>query len=523
MSEAKRSLIRIASNYAQLGGAILFGLLLYPLILKGMGTHALGFIGLMGSTLGLAALVEEIVRQAMIRELGKALHEDNGRGFPRAYNAALQVSAGAAAIAGLGFVIIILLLPWFELTPEIREAAGWFVAIKGLESVIIVMLGPTVNMWIVTERMVAFNGFQLARTAAPCVAAAVVAFGVDWPVSSSLLLYAAVSGSVAVAVTIISASTLVWLDRRLIPRPALADRAARHAVLGMGAWNTAVVIATNMHIRLDMLIMNFAFGLKYGNATFAVAMALSIYVRRLVMGVTRGIDAVAVRVSHNRDAQTLNRLIHHNTRLHGAVTLTVATVVFLLADPIVRVWVGADIADPQRIIPDTVALVRIMVVGSAARAISDGWVFIFYGAGHIRRYAPWVVASGVLNPPIAVALIWLLPEGSSFTGPAWSYAVLTVLFQALAVPLTTARHVGMRAIDLYRPLLRPAVVAFGCSPILLTFLGLTDHWNLPWLLLAAACYTAVTIAGMALFVLRPHERQRIGRMVGHRVGGGTGD
>ena len=66
-------------------------------------------------------------------------------------------------------------------------------------------------------------------------------------------------------------------------------------------------------------------------------------------------------------------------------------VVFVLAEPLLRLWVGKSTENPSLTLPQAEILVKIMVLGLACRAVSDGWMKLFYGAGFIRKYAPYVL------------------------------------------------------------------------------------------------------------------------------------
>ena len=95
-----------------------------------------------------------------------------------------------------------------------------------------------------------------------------------------------------------------------------------------------------------------------------------------------------------------------------------AAFVLVLAEPILAVWLGDRLETPEQAAM-AAALSRLVVIGATARAISDGWVRILYGAGHVRRYAPLVLAAGIANPFIAIALIYLLPAPVRYTAPVY--------------------------------------------------------------------------------------------------------
>ncbi|MCH2146717.1 MAG: hypothetical protein MK073_02730, partial [Phycisphaerales bacterium] len=66
-NEVHRALLRMASNYARLFISVTIGLLLVRIIISHWGNDAWALIALLGGTLGIAAMLQDIVRQSMIR------------------------------------------------------------------------------------------------------------------------------------------------------------------------------------------------------------------------------------------------------------------------------------------------------------------------------------------------------------------------------------------------------------------------------------------------------------------------
>ena len=85
-------------------------------------------------------------------------------------------------------------------------------------------------------------------------------------------------------------------------------------------------------------------------------------------------------------------MFKHSTRMLSFIAFPAMVVVFVMAEPLLRVWVGRSIENPAELLPPSELLVKIMVLGLTCRAISDGWMKLFYGAGFIRKYAPYVLS-----------------------------------------------------------------------------------------------------------------------------------
>ena len=74
MSELRRGVLRICSNYIRLGLMIILGLLTVPILLAGVGPVGFGLWGLLGATVGLGDLFKEIVQEAKSAGLAGRYH-----------------------------------------------------------------------------------------------------------------------------------------------------------------------------------------------------------------------------------------------------------------------------------------------------------------------------------------------------------------------------------------------------------------------------------------------------------------
>jgi hypothetical protein len=514
-SEARRAVVRIGANYFRLFASVILGLLLVRLVLRGVGNDGWSLIALLGSTVGVAAMLQDVVRASMIRELGEADHAGDDEHFRTVYNSAAAVTAGAAVVTLLLVSALCLVLPFLRIPDELMWAARWLVLAKAVESFVYIFVAAPVNMYIASERMVHIGVWMVLFRAAPVIAAVLLFVVLDIrDPARGLTLYAWVTAAAFVLFQLAAAASIMLLDRRLVPDPGRVSRAAMRDLLRVGGWNFTALTSMNLHVRIGSVIMNLFFGL-FGNLVFGLASQLSTYVRMLTMGVTFGLDAVATRLSAG-GGQSIQSLCHHSTRLHGIVAFPAGLGMLVLAEPILVSWVGDRIEDPATTVAPTVALIRIMTIGMIGRAVADGWIKILYGAGHVARYAPLILAGGLANPIVAVALIMLLPEPVRYTGVAWSYAAVLVVVHLWLLHRLTARLIGMAPARVLAPLLRPFLVTVVTSPILFVAVRLVDDWDLLRLAIVAAVFGVVYFGLTILVVFEREEQRRIASLVRQR-------
>ena len=184
-SEVKRGSVRILANYTRVFATVGLGLVLVRLLLAGMGNEGWALIALLGSTLGMAAMIQDIVRASMIRELGAAHHSGQPTTFRSTYNAAVAISAVTALLAAGTFTALWFIVPWFKISPDLIPAAQWLVAARGAQVFVVILLTAPFNMYKVTERMVAHNAWLVADRLCYVLAAVWILFtqGTDDPAS----------------------------------------------------------------------------------------------------------------------------------------------------------------------------------------------------------------------------------------------------------------------------------------------------------------------------------------------------
>jgi len=535
MSEARRGIKRIAANYGRLGATMLIGLALVPVQFAWVGVDGFGLLVAIGASAGLAAMLQDIMRHSMVRELGTVWHATNEPGagpdelhhFKRVYASAF-VLCSIVALLTIGIFSFFLWLitdavwPFDNLPQEYRAAGQWILVAEGISITLLVLLAPAYNMYVVTERFFESNlWFTLKRLAYLASAVTLYLTLGSSQVELSLKLYGVCVAGLSILVLCFAVGRIVLADKRLRPKLQLADRTAFREIIGTFGWNGSVVTAMNLHERVGIWIMLGCFGL-WGSTIFGLAMRLVSYVRMLTLGMTYGLDAVSARLSTSQDEEAMKSIVRHSTRLHGYVAIPAAITIFLLAEPLLRLWVGRAVIDPdpetgREIIGPAVILVKIMVVGLLSRAIADGWMKLLYGAGHIQRYAPLILSGGIANPILAFVLITLLPDSINWTGAAISFGCTFLIVHLGLLPLVTARFLGTTWHSMLGMLWRPCVLA----SIPATIFAVVLLWPtpVPWWIIALACLAyAVAYGLLGIYLgLETQERARVLRVLGRTL------
>ncbi|MDG2201642.1 MAG: MATE family efflux transporter [Phycisphaerales bacterium] len=531
MSEARRGLIRVTTNYGRLMATLVIGVILTRVQLEWVGIDGFALIAAIIASSGLAAMFQDIMRFSMVRELGTVWHDMNASGhdeeserhFRRVYASSFVLCGLIALLSAIVFALFLWLVsdsiwPFDTLAAEYRTAAKWMLVAEGVKTCLLILLAPAFNMYVVMERFPE-NNLWLTLNRLTYLISALVLFAVlgSDQIELSLILYGVSVAVLLMLILLVAVGRIMLGDPRLRPNLRLADRGAFREIIGTFGWNSTVITAMNLHERVGALIMLGFFGL-WGSGIFSLAMRLVSYVRMLTLGVTFGLDAVSARLSSSENITAFRSVVRLSTRLNAYISIPAAITVFLLAEPLLELWVGQAANEPDPMtgrgfISATAVLTRIMIIGMLSRAISDVWMRMLYGAGHIKRYAPMILAGGIANPIIACLLITWMPPSMNWMGAALSFSAVLFVVHLIMLPVTNARYLEMNWQDLLGSLCRPAVLA--AIPAALYAIVLLWTQPAPWWVVFPICIVyAVAYGGLGyVFGLEPQERKQIYAMI----------
>jgi len=513
MSELHKGLARISSNYTRLAITLVLGLFLVRVLLITVGEEVTGLIDLLGSTIGLAAIIEEIISWSMVRELGVAHHSGKNEYFKKMFNSALVVSAGSAAATIGVHGLILFVLPLIDIPPSYLNAASWFVVAKGIESALMVLLSPFFNMYLVTEKQIQYN-FWLAARRSSLLFAAVTLFGIDTSNTSySLIWLGWISCFFHVAIISISVYCIIKADRRLIPALGSARREEIRSIIRTNSWNIALLGSQWLGLPAAQVFLNLQSGL-YGNLVLGRASQIGGYVRMLTTGINHGLDAVSVRLSSNNDSniQEIKSILYHSTRLHAIVVFPISIGLAMFADPIFDLWIGKDVKSIA-VLQAMALTTRLLLIAFIVMSLSDNWIKILYGAGHVRRYVPSVIMGGVIYIPLALFLSAYFPSSIKFAAFASAFSGMYLVCYMGFIPRIVAVTFGIKIGDVLSPLVRPLLAAIASSPLSIVLFIYTGNLGFAdvgiGLISYASCYAALCW----FIVLSSEERSGILRLV----------
>jgi O-antigen/teichoic acid export membrane protein len=510
-----RTWTRVASNYLRLLTTFIIGLAVVRLQLR-LGEDAFAFITLMLSNIGIALLLKEVVRAGVIPALGAAYHDDAQDNFRSVFNSALVVSCVAGIATAVLFLGSTLFIPFLSIPIELHGAARYFIAVSALGAFATIVLSPVFHLYVVAERMVAYN-FWLMLDRAGDLLAVIITISIAWDggVSQPIVCYVTLATASEVLLGVVSACFAL----RAIPRAQIALRtASRKAITEFtrsAAWIVVTTIAMNLYTRVDTLLMNLYFGL-FGTLVFGLASQATYYIRQLVMGVVSGVDAVSARVAKRETHANMLQLIRNSTSLQAVVIFPMMFSLMIFAEELVTLWVGVRLNNPNVTVPTIATMIRVLTVGVASRSLSEGWMSILNGAGKVDRYARYIIVGGVLNASIAAGALLLLNTASLFYVPAWICSIVLFAIHMVVIPIVVAREYKESVWAIISPLTLPFMAALVCC-VGAAGISRFVQSGLPQLALYSGSLTLIYGICVYALVMSSQERSRINYVLTHAL------
>ncbi len=495
---------RIIANYVRLVSNFALGLILVRVLLQ-LGAEAFGLIALLTAGRGIAFAFREIIVTAIVPALGAAYHHADADRFRGTFSASMLVCCAATLVPIAFFSVMAVMLPWMSVPESLIDVSLAFLLAKGLETCVTVVLAPYFSMFVVSERMLAFNMWTTIERVGDALAAIVAVSLVGSDTSTGIVVYGVLSAAAFAAVQTVAVILLWRVDKRLRPSLRYLGWKDLKAFAHSASWNSVPNLVANLYSRLDIFIMNYVFGLM-GTFIFGLANQVANYVRQLTMGIVVGLDAVSARLENSRDGDEVWLLLQRSTRLQGAVVFPGLLVLVFLADPLLQLWMGTRLDESPQAFTRVVVLIRILLIGTAARSLSECWTRVLSGVGHAKKHAIWSAMGAFCNPVLVFALLAVFPDSIRYTAPAVAFAILLTSVHLVALPIVTGRHFGKSYAEVVRPLQRPLMITILCAPIAtLCTLDITQN---AWPVLLAL-FGVVYGLGSVRFVLNRAERQHL--------------
>ena len=431
----------ISTRYMAIAAEMIIGLVMLPFNLAHLGAAQYGLWVLLGSVtihlsildLGYGGAIIKFMAQYRAHRDTRALNEIASTMF-FIFAATGLLAYGVAA--GLAFNLEHI----FHMTPQQAETGKWILLIIGVH---VALNFPFSVYGGVTS---GFQRFDINNIVAivVAVAAAIVNAGILLAGYGLITLVAATTAVRVFGYYIYRLNALrIYPDLRI--HPSLFRKSRLREVTGFSVYASIIDWANKLNYEIGEVVIGVFVGSAYVGV-WAVADRIISGTQRLTNQLNGVLFPVIVDSDTSKQKDRLRRIMLQGTLLSLVMVVPISTALILLADPLVRAWVG-----PEMIA--SVPVIQILAVAVAIRVGNATATTLLKGAGAHRMLA-WVnLATGVINVVLSVALI--KPFG--LTGVAFGTLIPIALSSIFIVQPAAWRRVGLPIGRAFRQSVVPAI------------------------------------------------------------------
>jgi O-antigen/teichoic acid export membrane protein len=421
----------VSTRYVAILVEIAIGLVLLPLNLAYLGPAEYGLWVLLGSVTIHFSLLDLGYAGALVKFMAQYRAHRDARALNEIASTLFFVFAGIgllayAVAAGVAFNLEHI----FHVTAAQADTGRWITLIIALYVALNFPFSVYGGVMAGFQRYDANNVVAVATSLlAALVNVAVLLAGAD------LLVLVASTTGVRVLAFLLYRRNAYRVFPELRIAPSLFRTARLREVTGFSIYSAIIDWANKLNYQLDELVIGIFMG-SAAVAVWAVAERIISGTQRLTNQLNGVLFPVVVDSDASARQQVLQQVLLQGTRLSLAMVLPIAATLILLAEPLLRGWLG-DGATPAML--GAVPVVQILAVAVGIRVGNATATTVLKGAGRHRMLAFVNLGTGLVNMALSVALI--RPFG--LTGVAWGTLIPIALSSFFILYPAACRRVGL--------------------------------------------------------------------------------
>ncbi len=437
----------VATRYLLVAAEMIVGLITLPFNLHHLGQEAYGLWMLTAGVTIHFSLLDLGYGGAMVKFVAQYRAHRDARALNEIASTIFVLFSCVGIAAYLGVVALAFNLDHvFRLTPEQAQTGKWILLIVGAYVAANFAFGPFGGICSGFQRYDINNVVGATTTiivAVVNVAVLLLGYG--------LITLVGVMTAVRLLALLVYRRNAYRVFPQLQVRPALFRRERLREVTGFSVYAAVIDWANRLNYEIDEAVIGVFLGAA-PVAVWAVADRIISATQRLTnQGNTVLFPVVVDSDATNREGR-LQTVLLEGTRLSMALVAPIAMVLIVLADPFVRLWVGANMLG-------AVPVLQILAVAVTLRVANATGTTVLKGSGSVRQLAMINLGTGVANLALSAALItpFGLPGVAVGTLIPIAFASVFIVFPK------ACRRVGLPVLRAARhavwPAAWPAVIA----------------------------------------------------------------
>jgi O-antigen/teichoic acid export membrane protein len=393
----ERPLQRIARNvatrYLLVVVEMAIGLVTLPFNLHHLGQEAYGLWMLTAGVTMHFSLLDLGYGGAMVKFVAQYRAHRDARALNEIASTIFVLFAAIGLVTYLGVIALALNLDSvFNLTPAQASTGKWILLIVGAYVASNFAFGTFGGICSGFQRYDINNNVGTTTT----IVAAAVNLLVIW-LGFGLIPLVAATTTVRMVALFIYRRNAYKVFPPLKVRPSLFRRARLREVTSFSIYAAIIDWANKLNYEIDEVVIGFFMGVA-PVAVWAVADRIISATQRLTNQGNTVLFPVVVDSDASNREERLRTVLLEGTRLSLALVAPIAMVLVVMAEPIVRRWVGSSM-------DGAVPVIQILAVAVTMRVANATGTTVLKGAGSIRSLAMINLATGLANLVLSALLI----------------------------------------------------------------------------------------------------------------------
>jgi O-antigen/teichoic acid export membrane protein len=490
-----RQLVTVARNvttrYLAIATDAVIGLMLLPFNIHHLGPAAYGLWMLTASMTTYFSVLDLGFGGSVVKFVAHYRAKRDARGLNEIASTLFVIFSVLGVVAYAVFVVVALNIGrFFALTPE-QIATG-----RALTLIIGVYVSLGFPFSIFGGIINGFQRYDLNNLVGVCTSIVIALVNVVMLVAGfSLVQLVMVTTGLRIVSYLIYRLNAYAVFPALSLNPRLFLWSRVRELTGFSVYVSIIDWSNKLNYSIDAVIIGAYMGAA-AVALWTVPQRLAEMLQRLTNQFNGVIFPVVVDSDAGKRPERLRMIFIQGTRLSLVTVIPLAAALFLLADPLIRSWVGPKFVD-------SIIVSQILIVVVAIRVGNATATTVLKGAGEHRLLAFTNAGAALAN--VALSLLWIRRFG--LVGQAYG-TLIPVAFTSVAILWPAAcRRVGMGSLEAFRIAVWPTVWPVAVMALVVIPMREALPARLYSVALAGAAGTAAYACTFLAFAVKRDERQ----------------
>ena len=471
----------------------LIGLLIMPFIVHNLGVDAYGVFAIVGVVIGYVSLLEFGIGVSLIKFIAEYNVKKEYEKINKIISTAFVLYLTLGSI-GCGTILIFtdfFVNSLFHIPENLIDVTKFVFMITAVTFLYSFVFGVFSNIITGLQRFDITNKIQIFMRALSSVAVVSVlwlGYGLV-----EFVIVTALFGVIGITINIIIA-------KRLMPEISLIPRYFDIELVKVIAGFSFAVFIGNISgaiiFNIDKLLIGIF--LPIGEVTiYTIGATLSLIVFQIPSQIAPAILPASSELNAKNDKSAIKELILRGTKFAVTLSTPLVIVLFTLAHPIIKFWMGSGFETSAYIL-------QILVLGFFINTFTHALTPTLVGTGKVKIFACYAIVSIIMN--ISLSIILILKMG--VLGAALGTSITMILLWSVFT-IHISRVFDISVLHLFEALKRTIFVGVGLFISLYLLYYYFPPDNLYWLLIYALCIGIIYLALVVRFILNPDERKLI--------------